>query len=80
MDKVTKSGYNTLLSTPWYLSEISYGNDWRKYYTVEPLSFIVVVVVVVEGTVVIVIVVAVVAIAAADVVVIVVVVVVLYSE
>ena len=37
--KVTAKGYNALLSAPWYLDYIGYGADWKKYYTVEPLSF-----------------------------------------
>ncbi|XP_029024428.1 beta-hexosaminidase subunit beta isoform X2 [Betta splendens] len=37
--KVTAAGYTTILSAPWYLDYISYGQDWQKYYKVEPLSF-----------------------------------------
>jgi len=40
MKKVTSSGLRAILSSPWYLNYISYGADWSKYYTVEPLSFI----------------------------------------
>ena len=36
---VTAKGYKTILSTPWYLNYISYGDDWRKYYVVEPTLF-----------------------------------------
>ncbi|KAF4073153.1 hypothetical protein AMELA_G00255620 [Ameiurus melas] len=36
---VTGAGFNTILSAPWYLDYISYGQDWQKYYKVEPLSF-----------------------------------------
>ncbi|CAN9504396.1 unnamed protein product [Ophioblennius macclurei] len=39
LGKVTASGYTTILSAPWYLDYISYGQDWQKYYKVEPLSF-----------------------------------------
>lgn len=28
-----------ILSAPWYLDWISYGQDWVKYYRVEPLEF-----------------------------------------
>lgn len=37
--RVTGAGYTTILSAPWYLDWISYGQDWVKYYKVEPLSF-----------------------------------------
>nr|XP_055055597.1 beta-hexosaminidase subunit beta isoform X2 [Misgurnus anguillicaudatus] len=36
---VTRAGFTTILSAPWYLDWISYGQDWQKYYKVEPLSF-----------------------------------------
>ncbi|XP_036741978.2 beta-hexosaminidase subunit beta isoform X1 [Manis pentadactyla] len=36
---VTTAGFPVLLSAPWYLDWISYGQDWRKYYEVEPLDF-----------------------------------------
>ncbi|KAM6902626.1 beta-hexosaminidase subunit beta isoform 2-T2 [Xenentodon cancila] len=39
MNKVTTAGYTTVLSAPWYLDYISYGQDWQKYYKVEPLNF-----------------------------------------
>uniref|UniRef100_A0A668AI81 Beta-hexosaminidase n=1 Tax=Myripristis murdjan TaxID=586833 RepID=A0A668AI81_9TELE len=39
MQNVTEAGYTTILSSPWYLDYISYGQDWQKYYKVEPLSF-----------------------------------------
>lgn len=39
LQNVTGSGYTTILSSPWYLDWISYGQDWQKYYKVEPLNF-----------------------------------------
>ncbi|XP_069078357.1 beta-hexosaminidase subunit alpha [Pleurodeles waltl] len=36
---VTKAGYRALLSSPWYLNVIYYGQDWRDVYQVEPLQF-----------------------------------------
>uniref|UniRef100_A0A3B3Q3Q2 Beta-hexosaminidase n=1 Tax=Paramormyrops kingsleyae TaxID=1676925 RepID=A0A3B3Q3Q2_9TELE len=39
LQKVTDAGYTTILSAPWYLDYISYGQDWQKYYMVEPLDF-----------------------------------------
>ena len=37
--KVTKAGYHSVLSAPFYLNYISYGVDWPNYYTVEPTDF-----------------------------------------
>ncbi|XP_056395945.1 beta-hexosaminidase subunit beta isoform X1 [Hyla sarda] len=37
--KVTDAGLSAILSSPWYLDYISYGQDWQKYYKVEPLNF-----------------------------------------
>ncbi|XP_012372877.1 beta-hexosaminidase subunit beta, partial [Octodon degus] len=39
LSQVTASGFPAILSAPWYLDIISYGQDWRKYYLVEPLDF-----------------------------------------
>ncbi|KYO25278.1 beta-hexosaminidase subunit alpha isoform X1 [Alligator mississippiensis] len=39
MAQVTKAGYRALLSAPWYLNRISYGQDWLAAYKVEPLEF-----------------------------------------
>lgn len=39
MEKSTRDGYKTLLSSPWYLNVIKYGSDWYDYYAVEPLNF-----------------------------------------
>ncbi|KGL83884.1 Beta-hexosaminidase subunit alpha, partial [Tinamus guttatus] len=39
MEQVTKAGYQALLSAPWYLNRISYGQDWIDAYHVEPLQF-----------------------------------------
>uniref|UniRef100_A0A669F5A7 Beta-hexosaminidase n=1 Tax=Oreochromis niloticus TaxID=8128 RepID=A0A669F5A7_ORENI len=36
---ITKAGYRVLLAAPWYINHISYGQDWRNYYTVQPLNF-----------------------------------------
>jgi len=36
---VTAAGFTTILSARWYLDIISYGQDWQRYYIVEPLSF-----------------------------------------
>ncbi|OQR74869.1 beta-hexosaminidase subunit beta-like [Tropilaelaps mercedesae] len=32
-------GYQIVLSTPWYLNYIEYGQDWQKYYAVDPRAF-----------------------------------------
>ncbi|XP_007175978.2 beta-hexosaminidase subunit beta isoform X2 [Balaenoptera acutorostrata] len=37
--KVTEAGFPVILSAPWYLDWISYGQDWKRYYAVDPLSF-----------------------------------------
>lgn len=39
MARVTASGYQTLLSTPWYLNRISYGQDWQAAYKADPQDF-----------------------------------------
>ncbi|XP_041042665.1 beta-hexosaminidase subunit beta isoform X2 [Carcharodon carcharias] len=39
MAAVTAAKFHTLLSSPWYLNVISYGQDWRRIYTVEPYNF-----------------------------------------
>lgn len=31
--------YTMILSAPWYLNFISYGQDWKNYYQVEPTNF-----------------------------------------
>uniref|UniRef100_A0AAY4DFY7 Beta-hexosaminidase n=1 Tax=Denticeps clupeoides TaxID=299321 RepID=A0AAY4DFY7_9TELE len=37
--RVTKAGHRVLLSAPWYINHISYGQDWRNSYTVQPQNF-----------------------------------------
>ncbi|KAL0965232.1 hypothetical protein UPYG_G00278520 [Umbra pygmaea] len=39
LQAVTAAGFTTILSAPWYLDWISYGQDWQKYYLAEPLGF-----------------------------------------
>ncbi|XP_062858077.1 beta-hexosaminidase subunit alpha isoform X1 [Trichomycterus rosablanca] len=39
MSKMTKAGHRVLLSAPWYINHISYGQDWRQAYTVQPRNF-----------------------------------------
>uniref|UniRef100_A0A8C9S0V2 Beta-hexosaminidase n=1 Tax=Scleropages formosus TaxID=113540 RepID=A0A8C9S0V2_SCLFO len=39
LQNVTAAGFSTILSAPWYLDYISYGQDWQRYYKVEPLAF-----------------------------------------
>uniref|UniRef100_UPI00398F2257 beta-hexosaminidase subunit beta isoform X2 n=1 Tax=Pristiophorus japonicus TaxID=55135 RepID=UPI00398F2257 len=36
---VTAAKFHALLSSPWYMNVISYGQDWQKIYTVEPCNF-----------------------------------------
>ena len=39
MANVTSAGFQAVLSAPFYLNYISYGEDWPKYYLVEPSNF-----------------------------------------
>ncbi|XP_067172038.1 beta-hexosaminidase subunit beta isoform X2 [Apteryx mantelli] len=39
LSSVTGAGFTAILAAPWYLDYISYGQDWKKYYSVEPLDF-----------------------------------------
>ncbi|XP_045615351.2 beta-hexosaminidase subunit alpha [Procambarus clarkii] len=39
LNQVTSAGYNTVLSSCWYLNYISYGVDWYKYYQCDPQDF-----------------------------------------
>ncbi|XP_076867333.1 beta-hexosaminidase subunit beta isoform X2 [Brachyhypopomus gauderio] len=39
LQNVTGAGFTAILAAPWYLDYISTGQDWKKYYQVEPLSF-----------------------------------------
>ncbi|XP_078531383.1 beta-hexosaminidase subunit beta isoform X1 [Lissotriton helveticus] len=36
---VTSAGYHAILTAPWYLNFISYGQDWHQIYAVEPTNF-----------------------------------------
>nr|CAB3252627.1 beta-hexosaminidase subunit alpha [Phallusia mammillata]CAD57204.1 putative beta-N-acetylhexosaminidase [Phallusia mammillata] len=37
--KVTAMGLRAIVSAPWYLNIISYGQDWHKYYQYDPSNF-----------------------------------------
>ncbi|KAM8892826.1 beta-hexosaminidase subunit alpha isoform 1-T1 [Spinachia spinachia] len=39
LSRMTKAGMKVLLAAPWYINHISYGQDWREYYNVQPLDF-----------------------------------------
>ncbi|KAM6224336.1 beta-hexosaminidase subunit beta [Rhynchocyon petersi] len=39
LSKITQAGFPVILAAPWYLDLISYGQDWKAYYQVEPLNF-----------------------------------------
>uniref|UniRef100_A0A8C2AY99 Beta-hexosaminidase n=1 Tax=Cyprinus carpio TaxID=7962 RepID=A0A8C2AY99_CYPCA len=39
MGQVTAAGFRALLSTPWYLNRISYGQDWVNIYKADPQNF-----------------------------------------
>ncbi|CAL9682250.1 unnamed protein product [Knipowitschia caucasica] len=39
MAQITSAGFHTLLSTPWYLNRISYGQDWQQHYKADPQDF-----------------------------------------
>ncbi|KAJ8261251.1 hypothetical protein COCON_G00169740 [Conger conger] len=39
MAAVTAAGFQTILSSPWYLNRISYGQDWKQIYMADPHSF-----------------------------------------
>lgn len=39
MAAVTAAGFQVLLTAPWYLNRISYGQDWIQAYRVEPTNF-----------------------------------------
>jgi hexosaminidase len=36
---VTAAGFRAVISSPWYLNYIAYGNDWVPYYTADLLAF-----------------------------------------
>jgi len=37
--RVTEAGYHTIVSSPWYLNYIHYGNDWSPFYLYDPQNF-----------------------------------------
>ncbi|XP_015254830.1 PREDICTED: beta-hexosaminidase subunit beta isoform X1 [Cyprinodon variegatus] len=39
MANITSAGYQTLLSSPWYLNRIAYGQDWQGHYRADPQDF-----------------------------------------
>ncbi|KAL5112576.1 Beta-hexosaminidase subunit beta [Taenia crassiceps] len=39
MDAVTRAGKEVVFSACWYLSSITYGEDWIKHYQCDPASF-----------------------------------------
>ncbi|XP_077067378.1 beta-hexosaminidase subunit alpha isoform X1 [Siphateles boraxobius] len=39
LSKMTNAGHRVLLSAPWYINHISYGQDWRVSYAVQPQNF-----------------------------------------
>ena len=39
MANVAKAGFHSVLSAPFYLNYISYGEDWPTYYAIEPSNF-----------------------------------------
>ncbi|XP_036435833.1 beta-hexosaminidase subunit beta isoform X1 [Colossoma macropomum] len=39
MARITAAGFQTLLSSPWYLNRISYGQDWLGIYKADPQNF-----------------------------------------
>ena len=39
LGNITAAGFPVIISAPWYLDLISYGEDWTGYYLVEPLNF-----------------------------------------
>lgn len=39
LSKMTQAGHRVLLSAPWYINHISYGQDWRISYAVQPQNF-----------------------------------------
>ncbi|XP_006824994.1 beta-hexosaminidase subunit beta-like [Saccoglossus kowalevskii] len=41
LGKITKAGYKTVLSSPWYLNYISdpYDEPWKNYYKIDPQNF-----------------------------------------
>ena len=39
MSGATAAGHRVILSAPWYLNIISYGNSWEARWLVEPTDF-----------------------------------------
>ena len=39
LSSATKAGYRCILSSCWYISRITYGDDWKDFYQCDPRSF-----------------------------------------
>ncbi|XP_054475686.1 beta-hexosaminidase subunit alpha [Anoplopoma fimbria] len=39
LSRMTKAGMRVVLAAPWYINHISYGQDWRVSYNIQPLNF-----------------------------------------
>jgi len=38
LQQVLDKGYKVILSSPWYLNYISYGESWKNYYKADPIA------------------------------------------